>query len=195
MKQKWPCVSIALFSLHNIVMLFHTISMCPPFSCPPSPCWGIRHVDHANRPSFPPSTSTHFPSLPVHVEQGRAVAAAGIRHVSSPQRPSPIDWYTCVRTIQLRWAMTSDKHFGKFLCLTALGIDTNLVPSYDGFYTPFIYCMWGITDFFSRLAAFCQRLHYALHFLSFLCFYHHMFLCEAGYNTIPNSSMHCHCSP
>jgi len=141
MKQKWPCVSIALFSLHNIITLFHTISMCPPFSCPPSPCWGIRHVDHANRPSFPPSTSTHFPSLPVHVEQGRAVAAAGIRHVSSPQRPSPIDWYTCVRTIQLRWVMTSDKHFGKFLCLTALGIDTNLLPSYDEFYTQLMYLL------------------------------------------------------
>ena len=138
MIQKWPCVSIALLSLHNMVTLFHTISMCPPFSRPPSPCWGIRHVDHANRPSFPPSTSTHFPSLPVHVEQGRAVAAAGIHHVSSPQRPSPIDWYTCVRTIQLRWAMTSDKHFGIFLCLTALGIDTNLVPSYDDSYTLYL---------------------------------------------------------
>jgi hypothetical protein len=108
--------------LHNFVTLFHTISVCPPFSRPASPCWGIRHVDHANRPCVPLSTSTHFPSLPVHVEQGRAVAAAGIRHVSSPQRPSPTDWYTCVRTIQLRWAMTSDKHFGIFLCLTALGI-------------------------------------------------------------------------
>jgi hypothetical protein len=141
MKQKWPCVSIALSSLHNIVTLFHTISICPPFSCPPSPYWDIRHVDHANPPSFPPFHFTHFPSLPVHVEQGRAVAADGIRHVSSPQRPSPFDWYTCVRTIQLRWAMTSAKHFGIFLCLTALGIDTNLVLSYYDFYTLFVYLL------------------------------------------------------
>ena len=90
-------------------------------------------------PLLSPFHFTHFPSLPVHVEQGRAVAVVGIRHVSSPQRPSPFGLYTCVRTIQLSWAMTSDKHFGIFLCLTALCIDTNLVPCYVGFYTLFVY--------------------------------------------------------
>ena len=159
LKQKWPCISIALFSLYNIVTLFHTISMCPPSSCPPSSCLCIRHVDHANRPSFPPSTSTHFPSLPVHVEQGRAVAAAGIHHVSSPQRPSPSGFYTCVRTIQLRWAMTSEKHFGKFLCLTALGIDTNLVPCYGDSYTLFVYFVraWNYRPL-QQTCGLCQRL-------------------------------------
>jgi len=53
---------MALYSLHNIVTLFHTISICPPFSCPPSPYWDIRHVDHANPPSFPPF---HFHALSV----------------------------------------------------------------------------------------------------------------------------------
>ena len=88
-------------------------------------------------------------------------------------------------------AMTSDKHFGIFLCLTALGKDTNLVPSYCFIHSLFIYYVWGITDFFSKLAAFCQRLHYALHFLSFLCFCHHIFLCEAGYSTILNKLDEC----
>lgn len=166
MKQKWPCVSIALFSLHNILTLFHTISMCPPFSCPPSPYWGIRHVDHANRPSFPLSTSTHFPSLPVHVEQGRAVAAAGIRHVSSPQRPSPIDWYTCVRTIQLRWAMTSDKHFGIFLCLTALGIDNQLGAFLRRLLCSFfIYYVWGIYRLLQQTCGHLSKIVLRLAFL------------------------------
>jgi hypothetical protein len=139
---KMACVSIALCSLHNIVTLFHTISMCPPFSCPPSPCW-LGYTTRGPRKSpllspLPlPRTFRPSPCTWSKVEQLPPPESVTCPPLSVPH--SPIDWYTCVRTIQLRWAMTSAKHFGIFLCLTALGIDTNLVPSYYDIYTLYLF--------------------------------------------------------
>lgn len=86
-----PCGAVS----HAACALLSLVLLHPAWVC-----------DTWNTQIAPPSLSTftHFPSLPSHVEQGRAVAVAGIRHVSPPSRPSLRCRYTCIRTIQLSCA-------------------------------------------------------------------------------------------
>ena len=120
------CVLLSPVLLHPAgVYDTWTTQIAPPFPLPlprtfrPSPCtW-------SKVEQLPPPESVTCPPLSVpHQSTGtRAYAQSS--------------W-------DGQWRQT--KQFGIFLCLTALGIDTNLVTSYN-FYTLSIYYVWGTSGF------------------------------------------------
>jgi hypothetical protein len=116
-------------------------ALCVPsflLSSPRSSWWSVRHVDHANRPSFP------FPLLRTFLPFPRTWSKV-------EQLPLP-ESVTCPPSASLtvvplhvhthnpaELCMTSQKHSVRFLCLTALGVDNQIGTALEG-YLFFVWC-------------------------------------------------------
>lgn len=115
LKPNRSCIWIASFSYH-LVTLFHTL-------CVYALLHPARVYDTWTTQIAPPSPF-HFyafsPSFPSHVEQGRAVAVAGIRHVSPPLASLAVLLLHVHTHNPAELCMTSQTHSVRFLCLCKL---------------------------------------------------------------------------
>jgi hypothetical protein len=139
LKQKQPCISIALFPYH-LMTPFHTLCVCPPFSCPPLVHPGGVYDTWTTQiaPPFP----FHFYALSFP-SRARGARSSSCR-CRNPSRVSPSASLTVVPLHvhthnPAELCMTSQKHSVRFLCLTALGIDNQIGTALGG-YLFFVWC-------------------------------------------------------